>query len=140
MDAELLHHVTLPVTDLERSRRFYREILRLQEIERPPFDHPGAWFALGAGHLHLNVTANPTLRDGKELDSGDIHFAVRVRSYREALEFLRSKGYAEDGAGSTRMKVSPHPTAGFPQLYILDPDRHVIEINAEHSTSSIGST
>jgi hypothetical protein len=23
------------------------------------------------------------------------------------------------------------PTAGFPQLYILDPDRHVIEINAE---------
>jgi hypothetical protein len=27
--------------------------------------------------------------------------------------------------------VSPHATAGFPQLYILDPDRHVIEVNAE---------
>jgi hypothetical protein len=24
-----------------------------------------------------------------------------------------------------------HPTGGFPQIYILDPDRHVIEINAK---------
>ena len=27
--------------------------------------------------------------------------------------------------------VNPHATAGFPQIYILDPDRHVIEVNAE---------
>jgi catechol 2,3-dioxygenase-like lactoylglutathione lyase family enzyme len=131
MEVESLHHVTLPVTDLERSKAFYGEILRLEEIERPPFDHPGAWFALGPGHLHLNVTENPTLRDGKELDSGDVHFAVRVRSYGDALDHLHSKGYAEDGAGLMRMKVRPHATAGFPQLYILDPDRHVIELNAE---------
>jgi catechol 2,3-dioxygenase-like lactoylglutathione lyase family enzyme len=131
MDAESLHHVTLPVTDLERSKDFYREILRLQEIARPPFNHPGAWFGVGPSHLHLTVTENPTLRDGKELDSGDVHFAVRVRSYREALDFLRSKGYAEDADGLKRIKVSPHATAGFPQLYILDPDRHVIEVNAE---------
>jgi catechol 2,3-dioxygenase-like lactoylglutathione lyase family enzyme len=130
MDAESLHHVTLPVTDLERSKAFYRDIMRLEEIERPPFNHPGAWFGIGPGHLHLTVIDDPTLRDGKELDSSDVHFAVRVRSYREALDFLRSKGYAEDGAGLRRMKVSPHATAGFPQLYILDPDRHVIEINA----------
>jgi glyoxylase I family protein len=131
VEPESLHHVTLPVTDLERSKQFCGEILRLREIDRPPFKHPGAWFELGPGHLHLTVSENPTLRVGKELDSGDVHFAVRVRSYREALEFLRSKGYAEDGAGLMRMKVSPRPTAGFPQLYILDPDRHVIEINAE---------
>jgi hypothetical protein len=29
------------------------------------------------------------------------------------------------------MKESPDATAGFPQLYILDPDRNVIELNAE---------
>ena len=28
------------------------------------------------------------------------------------------------------MKVSLRATAGFPQIYILDPDRNVIEINA----------
>jgi glyoxylase I family protein len=131
MDVATLHHVTLPVTDLERSKAFYREILRLEEIERPAFSHPGAWFAVGPGHLHLTVTNDPTLREGKDLNSSDVHFAVRVRSYREALEFLRSKGYSEDADGLTHMKVSPRATAGFPQLYILDPDRHVIEINAE---------
>jgi glyoxylase I family protein len=131
VQVEWLHHVTLPVTDLERSRRFYREILRLEEIDRPPFDHPGAWFAVGEGHLHLTVTDDPTLRGDKPLNSGDVHFAVRVRSYREALEHLRAQGYGENANGLKRMKVNPHATAGFPQLYILDPDRHVIEINAE---------
>ena len=29
-----------------------------------------------------------------------------------------------------RMILQPHATAGFPQIYILDPDRNMIEINA----------
>jgi glyoxylase I family protein len=130
-DVGTIHHVSLPVTDLERSRRFYSEILSLREIERPPFDFPGAWFAIGAQQLHLIVGANSTFRDGKAIDSRDIHFAVRVRSYREALQFLEAKGYGEDASDELlRLRVSPHATAGFPQIYILDPDRHVIEINA----------
>ena len=53
MEILQLHHVSLPVTDLERSRRFYREVLGLEEIERPPFPFPGAWFRLGDRELHL---------------------------------------------------------------------------------------
>jgi glyoxylase I family protein len=133
MNIETIHHVSLPVTDLDRSKQFYRDILGLAEIPRPPFDFPGAWFQLGDRQLHLIVHSNPTLRGSKGVDSRDIHFAVRVRSYRSALEFLRSHGYREDEQESDpmRMKVSPHATAGFPQIYIVDPDRNVIEINAE---------
>jgi glyoxylase I family protein len=29
------------------------------------------------------------------------------------------------------MRLQPHATAGFPQIYVLDPDRNMIEINAE---------
>ncbi|HJX30081.1 MAG TPA: VOC family protein [Thermoanaerobaculia bacterium] len=51
MDVRVLHHVSLPVGDLERSRRFYREVLGLEEIARPPFPFPGAWFRLGDREL-----------------------------------------------------------------------------------------
>ena len=134
MEIVLLHHVTLAVTDIERSRRFYREILGLKEIARPPFTFPGAWFEIGdSQHLHLLVHDDATFRAAnKGIDTRDVHFAVRVPSYRATLEYLRAKGYSEDSSDRFRkMEVKPKPTAGYPQIYILDPDRHVIEINAE---------
>lgn len=136
MRVESLHHVSLPVTDLERSRRFYRDVLGLAEIERPPFDFPGAWFGLGShGQLHLIAwsrgPSSSTYRKDKGVDSRDIHLALRVASFGEALRALQASGYSDDASDELlRMKVSPNSTAGFPQIYILDPDRHVIEINA----------
>jgi len=135
MDINIIHHVSLTVTDLECSRAFYRDILGLKEIQRPPFSFPGAWFGIGESqHLHLIVNdGNATFRGSKGIDTRDSHFAVRVESYARALEFLRAHGYRED-AGELelkRMRLQPHAIAGFPQIYILDPDRHVIEINAE---------
>lgn len=133
MEITAIHHIALTVTDIERSRRFYREILSIQEIPRPPFDFPGAWYQLGnSQQMHLIVHTHPTFRN-KPLDTRDVHFAVRVPSYRAALEFLRAKGYREDAdpGDACCMIVQPHPTAGYPQIYICDPDRHVIEINSE---------
>jgi len=133
METAVIHHMALTVTDLERSRKFYREILSLEEIARPPFDFPGAWFQLGdSQHVHLIVHDRPTFRE-KPLDTRDVHFAVRVPNYHAALEFLRAKGYREDADLNDpyRMIAEPHPVAGFPQIYICDPDRHVIEINAQ---------
>jgi catechol 2,3-dioxygenase-like lactoylglutathione lyase family enzyme len=134
MQIQALHHVTLTSTDLERSRRFYREILGLREIERPPFPFPGAWFEVAGGQqLHLIVHADATLRGEKGIDTRDNHFAIRVANFRAAVEFLRGLGYHEDGEplDLMKMRLQQKGTAGFPQAYILDPDRHVIEINAE---------
>jgi glyoxylase I family protein len=135
VDPVTLHHVAINVTDLERSKRFYRDVLGLEEIPRPPFSFPGAWFQVGGpGHqVHLIVHEPATTRGSKGIDTRDIHFALRVRSYREALESLKAKGYCEDAAADDllRMIVSPQATAGFPQIYLLDPDHNVIEINAE---------
>ncbi len=133
MEICAIHHIAVTVTGLERSRAFYRDILSLEEIPRPTFDFPGAWFRLGGSqHVHLIVHDRPTFRH-KPLDSRDVHFAVRVQDYHAALAFLRAKGYREDAAPDDplRMIVQPRSTAGFPQIYICDPDRHVIEINAE---------
>jgi catechol 2,3-dioxygenase-like lactoylglutathione lyase family enzyme len=133
MEIGTVHHVSLPVSDLDRSRRFYREVLGLREIDRPAFEFDGAWFGVGDDQLHLIVADDPTFREGKGVDSRDIHFAVRVRSIEEAYESLVAIGYEKDAdeIDPMAMKVSPRPTAGFPQIYVLDPDRHVVEINAE---------
>lgn len=133
MEIAAIHHTALTVTDLEKSRRFYRDVLSIREIPRPPFHFPGAWFQVGANQeLHLIVHDRATFRE-KPLDTRDVHFAVRVPSYRAAVEFLRSKGYREDADSDDphRMVLQPHATAGYPQIYICDPDRHVIEINSE---------
>ena len=132
MKIEAIHHVSLGVTDLEHSRRFYSAILGLDEIARPAFNFPGAWFSTGTSQqLHLIVHPHSTFRSGKGLDTRDGHFAVRVASYRRTVDDLRTKGYREDTKDEfQRMVLQPHATAGFPQIYILDPDRNVIEINA----------
>jgi catechol 2,3-dioxygenase-like lactoylglutathione lyase family enzyme len=133
MNIGLIHHVAVAVTDVSKAKQFYAEILGLEEIERPPFDFDGAWFRVGDGqHVHLIQHGGATFRKAG-IDSRDTHFAVRVPSYSKALAFLKSKGYSDTAAESDlkAMKVSRKPVAGFPKIYILDPDRNVIEINAE---------
>ena len=132
VDIESIHHVALPVRDLERSARFYKDVLGLVEIARPAFPFVGKWFQVGDQQLHLIVHPGSTLRTGKPLDSRDGHFAMRVRSFQQALESLRAKGFSEDRDRSDpfTMRVVPDATAGFPQIQILDPDRNVIEINS----------
>ncbi|MGH7570757.1 MAG: VOC family protein [Gemmatimonadota bacterium] len=121
---ETLHHVSLTVTDLERAKRFYGGVLGLRELERPPFDFPGAWYALGDRQLHLIVHTTPrSLRGTTEVDSRDGHFAVRVRNHDEALAHLRSHGVA--------LKDSPLNATPWAQIYITDPDGNVIEMNVE---------
>jgi len=129
---ETIHHISLPVADLERAKKFYEEVLELKETERPNFPFAGAWYQMGDRQLHLIVHDRSTFREGKGVDSRDIHFALRVNSYRETRDFLRSKGYHPEASDEfMKMRESPHAVAGFPQLYIMDPDRNVVELNAE---------
>jgi glyoxylase I family protein len=129
---ETIHHVSLTVTALEPARRFYVDVLGLVEIERPAFTFPGAWFAVGDRQLHLIAEQGGTLREGKPVDSRDGHFAIRVASYAEAVAHVRALGYTPDAADDLRRtREQPTGPAGYPQLYLLDPDRNVVEINAE---------
>ena len=132
IEIDTLHHVALPVSDLNRAREFYTGLLGLKEIERPNFPFGGAWYQVGDRQLHLIVASDPTFRSGKGVNAQDGHWAVRVKSFRRALDYLRSKGYREGTeAGMQSMRVSPAGPTGFPQIHLMDPDRNMIEINAE---------
>jgi glyoxylase I family protein len=132
----MLHHISIPVRDVSRSVAFYRDILGLTQIDRPDFNFQGAWFALGPEQqLHLIKDEGSTFRNGKGLDGRDIHFAIRVGSYRDALAHMVKSGYKKVGSPGVDefrcMIVAPKAAAGFPQIYLMDPDRNVIEINSD---------
>ncbi len=127
-----LHHASIVVTDLERAVAFYRDVIGLEQIPRPPFQRAGAWFAVGPSQLHLLVNDQGTLRPRAVIDTGDNHFAIRTGDFAGFVARLVAHGFREDAAETDPMRILVRytTTAGFPQAYLLDPDRNVIEINA----------
>lgn len=74
-----LSHIALLVTNLEKARHFYGNILGLQEIDRPPFIIQGLWYDLGEFELHLMLyeqAAPPQIHPLN--DTVQPHFALSI--------------------------------------------------------------
>src|SRR5260370_1310198 len=101
-----LDHAALLVRDVERSRRFYVQVLGMEEVPRPSnFNFPGAWFRKGSAELHLIGEAEPgrvaQVEPGgyrpDELSTGHgRHIAFEVADLEEARRHLQ----AHDGDGA----------------------------------------
>ena len=110
-----LNHVAIHVTDVERSRVFYRDVLRLEALPRPAFDFPGAWFRLGANQeLHLIGR-----RGAVAVDDADNHFALRVENIAAWEKHLQQAG------AEFRKSIRPD---GAWQIFLRDPDGHFVEL------------
>ncbi len=60
MEIRRLDHAALLVKDVERSRRFYGQVLGMEEVPRPSnFTFPGAWFRKGRAEIHLIGESEP---------------------------------------------------------------------------------
>jgi glyoxylase I family protein len=106
-------HVSVLITDLERSRRFYRDLLGLKEIAKPrTFDFRVLWFDLGNQQLHLLLKDRPDTVSPR-------HFALRVADCRAARTHFQSHGVAFQ-------ETTPIP--GADRVFIYDPDGNRIEI------------
>jgi glyoxylase I family protein len=119
-----LNHVAVCVTDVERSKRFYREVLGLKEVDRPAFPFDGAWYELADGRqFHLIVHDRPlTLRGTTEIDLRDGHIAFGVKDFDGAVVHLRAAG--------VECVARPENVTPWKQIYFTDPDGNVIELNA----------
>jgi catechol 2,3-dioxygenase-like lactoylglutathione lyase family enzyme len=108
-----IDHVSVLITDLERSRLFYRDLLGLKEIAKPKtFTFSVLWFDLGNQQLHLLVKPQP--------DSiGPRHFALRVEDAQAARAYFRERGVPIQ-------ETTPIPHCD--RFFIADPDANRIEI------------
>lgn len=112
------HHMSFPVRDLERSRRFYEDVLGLEAIPRPDLGLAGVWYAAGPCEVHLietppgaEMTAPP-----KKLSPIDRHAAFSIDDYEAALAHLRRH----------QLEVVESRSGG--QMWVQDPDGHIIEL------------
>lgn len=111
-----LNHVALHVVDLERSMRFYEDVMELPKLQRPAFPFPGAWYALGSQELHL--IADDTLTPNARRHH---HFALLVDDIHAAKAELESKGVTVFDGPMMRPD-------GPMQLFFHDPDGYRIEV------------
>jgi catechol 2,3-dioxygenase-like lactoylglutathione lyase family enzyme len=118
-----LNHAAIHVADVERSRAFYRSVLRLEMLPRPAFDFPGAWFRLGLNQeLHLigrRLGAVPPVNTNN-------HFALRVDDIAAWEKHLQ-----QTGADFRPRRQRPD---GAWQIFLRDPDGHFIELFTPAST------
>jgi catechol 2,3-dioxygenase-like lactoylglutathione lyase family enzyme len=117
MQIHELNHVALHVGDVDASSTFYRDVLRLEPIPRPAFTFPGAWFRLGMNQeLHLIGERIEPVVSGNRGN----HFALRVDDLDSWEAHLK-----KSGAGFRHRKHRPD---GAWQVFVRDPDGHVIEL------------
>lgn len=120
-----LDHVSVLVSDVERSATFYQDVLGLVIIRRSGDPVSGIW--LGADEktdfLHLNQGAPAALPPPK-----DNHFAFRTSSFDQLLRHLKHANIEFfDWPGNAGI-VGRHPL-GFRQIYLKDPDGYWVEVN-----------
>jgi catechol 2,3-dioxygenase-like lactoylglutathione lyase family enzyme len=112
-------HINVSTTDLERSRKFYAEVLGLKDGYRPQFQTNGAWMYLDdQAIVHITTSRSPSNLKGK-IDAFD-HFALwssDINYYRNLLKMHNIK-FVEFGVPETFQY----------QLFFKDPDGTEIEL------------
>lgn len=108
-----VHHVSINVSNPERSVAFYTEVLGgTVRADRPDFGIGGAWIDLGTTQLHL-IEADVPPNMGQ-------HFAILVDDVDAVVRELRAKGIEIEAA----RVVGPDR-----QTFIDDPDGNAIELH-----------
>ena len=121
-----IDHVTLVVQNLERSRRFYVDALGMREVPRPAFSFAGSWFQAGNTQIHLILEfagSGPAgnLLPAEKRSSRTQHLAFAVADATAAAARLKELGVSLLGG------PKPRPD-GYMQVFVTDPDGHVIEL------------
>jgi catechol 2,3-dioxygenase-like lactoylglutathione lyase family enzyme len=131
MPVTSLNHYLIVSKNLERSRKFYEQVLGLELADRPDFGFPGYWLKTGDEIcVHLaSQNANKT-RDQFLLKkhprgtagSGSVdHIAFLAKDPEAVRDRIKRNRVA--------MQVRSFPDAKLFQIFLKDPDDVTIELN-----------
>jgi len=101
------HHVAIIVSDLQKARLVYGDILGLEQEARPNLAFEGLFYSLGNGQqLHIMLLDNPDATSIKPEHGGRYrHIALSVTNLDDMKIKLEQKGMAYTQSKSGRAAV-----------------------------------
>ena len=112
-----LNHAAVHVADVDASVQFYGQVLGLEQIPRPAFSFPGAWFKIG-DFQELHIIGERELPVHSH--NRGTHFALCVDSMEAAVAQL-------DACGVEYLAPKQRPDGAW-QIFVQDPDGHFVEL------------
>lgn len=120
----VLNHIALYVVDLEKSTRFYRDVLQIDTLAEPFHDGKHAWFKIG-DHSQLHIISGATAVMPHEKSSHLCFSVPAMDAFISRLEKYQLPYTNWAGTGKTPTRR----VDGVQQIYLQDPDGYWIEIN-----------
>jgi catechol 2,3-dioxygenase-like lactoylglutathione lyase family enzyme len=121
-----LLHVAIKTNDLDRTIRFYRDVIGLAEAPRPAFGYPGAWLAVptpgGEALIHI-YAGGPAMGATGHAPSGTgavDHVSLTARGYGAFRERFRAHGLP--------FREFVVPGKALWQLFVFDPSGVQLEL------------
>ena len=131
MPVTSLNHYLIVSKNLERSKKFYQQVLGLELAERPDFGFPGYWLKTGDNIcVHLASQNANKIRDQFLLKkhprgtngSGSVdHIAFLAQNPEEVRTRIQNN--------RVEMHFRSFPDAKLFQIFLKDPDDVTIELN-----------
>jgi catechol 2,3-dioxygenase-like lactoylglutathione lyase family enzyme len=131
MPVTSLNHYLIVSKNLERSKKFYQQVLGLGLAERPDFGFPGYWLKTGDNIcVHLASQDPNKIRDNFLLKkhpkgtngSGSVdHIAFLAQNPEEVRNRIQKN--------KVEMHFRSFPDAKLFQIFLKDPDDVTIELN-----------
>jgi catechol 2,3-dioxygenase-like lactoylglutathione lyase family enzyme len=107
-----LNHVAVRVTDVDKAKNFYENVIGLRKLPRPKINIPGEWYGIGDNALHI-IGGEPR---SEGIDPTGPHMAIEVEDFegdqgarrgaRVALSGWREDGREDDSGGAENGRPS----------------------------------
>ena len=122
-------HYTIEPSNLERTKKFYCEVLGLRNGDRPPLGFPGYWlYSGGVPTVHLlgkrkpreGIVVRGTTKKFKDTGRFD-HIAFAASGIAGVRKKLKAK--------KVKFREQTIPRTGGQQIFLYDPDGVGVELN-----------
>jgi lactoylglutathione lyase len=119
-------HSTIQVENIDKSVKFYIDILKLKEMDTPWPENPMIRFFKTGNNQQLHIAQVDTY--GTVKTNKVLHLAFSTNNFDGYLKFLNVQGISYYNFNEEQNKIQKRPD-GVRQIYFQDPDGYWIEIN-----------